>query len=601
MSTSNLLTHRNFARIALLLPALACDPSKIDFPDGDCDEEAWYADADGDGYGDAGELEESCEAPEGHVADGSDCDDGDATVHPGAEELCNGLDDDCDRSADEGASGGEVWYTDADGDGYGDPATATTACEAPDGAVATAGDCDDADPAVDLCRWEGAASLADEADAVFIGEARGDMAGMSVAHAGDVNGDGVGDALIASNTTNDGVGGAYLALGPLTGTRDLSAADAVLRQMDAQESFNLLWSVGSAGDVDGDGYADVTTADYMEPDGMLGQGAVWIHQGPLSGEVDLESADITVLGDERWRVVGVDQSVFTDLSGDGETDLVVASVGYSYEDLPGGALVFLGPRTGELAAEDADVRVLGLDADDAVGSGLASGDFDADGQPDLALGASYTEVSGSAKVGALYTFSGPLSADLDVEDATGLVLGTQASAQLGDQLHSVGDADGDGYDDLLAMAPYDGTTYADIGAAYLFSGPIDGTITDDDAAARIGSSRETVLFYGRVSVGDVDLDGYGDFAVAWEGSGGPDSAVRMLYGPLSGQLLVDEETVDAAFEGDREGATWIYDVSLGGDLTGDLWPDMLVGAPATDGGDESEVQAGRAFLVAGGP
>ncbi len=69
--------------------------------DDDCDEavdegltRTWYADSDDDGYGDPGETDEACEAPSGYVEDATDCDDGNADIHPDAEEVCNDLDDD---------------------------------------------------------------------------------------------------------------------------------------------------------------------------------------------------------------------------------------------------------------------------------------------------------------------------------------------------------------------------------------------------------------------------------------------------------------------------------------------------------------------------
>jgi hypothetical protein len=62
----------------------------------------WYADADGDGFGDADVAVQACEQPEGYVENSDDCDDGDADRNPGAVEVCNGLDDDCDSLVDEG-------------------------------------------------------------------------------------------------------------------------------------------------------------------------------------------------------------------------------------------------------------------------------------------------------------------------------------------------------------------------------------------------------------------------------------------------------------------------------------------------------------------
>ena len=133
--------------------------------DNDCDasideglKEDWYADADGDGYGDPSVSELTCEPGEGYVTNAEDCDDASAGAHPGAEEVCDELDNDCDGSIDE--DGQESWYADADGDGYGDPASETRACEAPDGYIADGSDCDDASAGA----YPGAEEVCDEVD-----------------------------------------------------------------------------------------------------------------------------------------------------------------------------------------------------------------------------------------------------------------------------------------------------------------------------------------------------------------------------------------------------------------------------------------------------
>ena len=122
-----------------------CDGNDEDC-DGDVDEDAtdagtWYLDADGDGHGSADDSATACDAPSGYVADSSDCDDGDATVYPGAGETCNGVDDDCDGDVDEGLL--LEFYEDADGDGWGDVYSSTEACSLPSGYVENDDDCDD--------------------------------------------------------------------------------------------------------------------------------------------------------------------------------------------------------------------------------------------------------------------------------------------------------------------------------------------------------------------------------------------------------------------------------------------------------------------------
>ncbi len=117
--------------------------------DGDVDEgveTTYHADSDGDGYGDGAVEASGCEAPEGYVVDGSDCDDTNAAVNPSVLEVCNDLDDNCDGVRDEGVL--VTYYEDADGDGYGVATDPVEACEVPNGFAPTPDDCDDDDPGV---------------------------------------------------------------------------------------------------------------------------------------------------------------------------------------------------------------------------------------------------------------------------------------------------------------------------------------------------------------------------------------------------------------------------------------------------------------------
>jgi len=124
--------------------------------DEDCDDDdatvggpgTFYADVDGDGYGDEDSAVESCEAPSGLVTEAGDCDDSDSDAYPGATEVCDGVDNDCDELVDDDdeVEGAVDYYPDADGDGYGDwQADAVFACEQPSGHTDAEGaiDCDD--------------------------------------------------------------------------------------------------------------------------------------------------------------------------------------------------------------------------------------------------------------------------------------------------------------------------------------------------------------------------------------------------------------------------------------------------------------------------
>jgi hypothetical protein len=143
--------------------AEVCDEADNDC-DGTVDEGVgftWYADTDGDGYGDASSSSTECFMPPGFSANGDDCDDSDPATNPGAYEVCDTLDNNCDGSVDENtALDVDTWYVDSDGDGYGDSSSTVSACDMPSGHSAMGGDCDDSDAS----SWPGADEICDSAD-----------------------------------------------------------------------------------------------------------------------------------------------------------------------------------------------------------------------------------------------------------------------------------------------------------------------------------------------------------------------------------------------------------------------------------------------------
>jgi hypothetical protein len=123
----------------------------------------WWADADGDTYGDPFNVIYAPTAPPFFVANSDDCDDTDSNIKPSAPEICDGIDNDCDGLVDDddpGVQGLQTFYQDLDGDGYGTPAQTVQACLVPPGYSAFSSDCDDDDPN----RYPGAPELCDDID-----------------------------------------------------------------------------------------------------------------------------------------------------------------------------------------------------------------------------------------------------------------------------------------------------------------------------------------------------------------------------------------------------------------------------------------------------
>ena len=168
----------------LLFTLIGCSDFQVVTKEDNCEPEVYYVDADGDGFGD--EVIAACEAPEGTVSIDGDCDDEDPSVHPDAEEVCNGVDDDCEGTVDVGVEGMDTFWWDDDGDGWG--GDVVEACDQPEDAVTNDADCDDTDSEVNPIATEVCNGIDDNCDGDIDGDAVDQLTWWL-----DSDGDGYGD------------------------------------------------------------------------------------------------------------------------------------------------------------------------------------------------------------------------------------------------------------------------------------------------------------------------------------------------------------------------------------------------------------------------
>ena len=403
----------------------------------------------------------------------------------------------------------------------------------------------------------------------FDGAAANDVLGISVAGAGDADGDGFTDLVVGAHFADPGgltnAGSAYVYSG---------ATGSLIWQFDGTARDDQLGrSVSGAGDVDGDGFDDVIIgAGSADPGGLQNAGSAFVYSGATGGLIWRFD------GAAAQEVVGASVSGAGDVDGDGFADVIVGANGAQPGGLTnaGSAYIYSG-ATGALIWQF-DGTAVG----DALGRSVSdAGDVDGDGFPDVIVGAPFTDPGGIFTTGSAYVYSG----------ATGSLIwqfdGASAGEQFASSVSGAGDVDGDGFDDLVMGAwVADPGGLRDAGSASVYSGATGSLIWQFDGAAAGDHLGESVS-----GACDVDGDGFADVIVGapFAEPGGLSAAgSAYLYSGLSGDLI-------RQFHGATVGDALGKSVSDAGDVDADDFPDLIVGAySAGPGGLHA---AGSAYVI----
>lgn len=388
----------------------------------------------------------------------------------------------------------------------------------------------------------------------------------------DVNGDGFADVLVGAFGVNGSAGRAYVYLGGALGLSSTPAATLIGPDL-ADGRFG--YSVASAGDTNGDGFADVVVGAYGVNSSA---GRAYLYLGGAGG---LSSVVGTTLVGPDIANGGFGKSVASagDIDGDGFGDVIVGAG--NLNNGSGRVYVYLGSAAGLSASGS---PIFGSVSQGQFGDSVASaGDVNGDGFADVVVGAYQANFAGRA-----FLYHGA-SNGLSTNPVTTLTGPDVMSGRFGGSVASAGDVNGDGFADVVVGANGINTN---AGRAYLYLGSASGLAAAPANTTLIGPDVSGGRFGFSVSgAGDLNADGYADVVVGAYGMISSAGRAYTFLGSASGLATSADSTLSGA---DVAGGEFGISVANGGDANSDGFADVVVGAHLVN------VSAGRAYMYLGG-
>ncbi len=377
--------------------------------------------------------------------------------------------------------------------------------------------------------------------------------GFSVHTCGDVDGDGVSDLLLGA-PEQGGVG----RVGVHEGGADVLSvptAPAWSQEPDVANAW-MGASVDQAGDVNGDGFADVIV-------GVPGMNQARVYLGSPAGLLSTYWSATGSAADEEF---GYSVSGAGDVNGDGYSDVIIG--GYAHDGFRGRAYVYLGSPAGLGATYH--WRVTGATAAGRFGGSVSSaGDVNGDGYSDIVVGAFLENY-----VGAVHVYHG--SSTGLTSTASWTIAGTQVNAWFGSVVTGGGDVDADGYDDVLIGGQrHDNAGLGQCGVVFMYRGTGGGLLTTP-SWVQYGDKAGAEFGYDVSFAGDVNGDGLSDVVIgAYQYDNGEANEGRsyVYHGSLSGLGAAPMWQVESNFPG----AYWGSSAAGAGDVNGDGYSDVIVG------------------------